>query len=153
MKKLFNQKLQEAQNSNYHIGICVRVLCGDKFLLLRRAPTDSGPGILENAGGSVDEGESLEEAACRELFEEAGITISTEQLEPLHIFEFHNKEKDVHNIKFAFKVSLKDEPSIILSDDHDHYIFMTQDEVEVLPRQGKDENFVIWQDHHTLLTM
>jgi len=45
------------------------------------------PGITRFAGGGVDEGETPEQAASRELVEELGIVLSEEQLVPLAIVE------------------------------------------------------------------
>lgn len=152
MKEEFETKLKEARENGYNIGACIRVKWNDTFLLLRRSPTDSGAGIYENPGGGVDEGETLEQAALREVFEETGITIPAVNLLPLDIFEFHNLETGKHKVKFAFSVVLDEKPDIKLSDDHDDFVFLSREEIEQLGRQGRDETYVLWTDHYKVLS-
>ncbi|CAH1232622.1 Putative mutator protein MutT4 [Paenibacillus allorhizoplanae] len=61
-------------------GACV-LLCNNKKLLLQRR-TDSG--LWELPGGSMEPGESLEEVAKRELFEETGV--EAKSLEMFRVF-------------------------------------------------------------------
>jgi 8-oxo-dGTP pyrophosphatase MutT (NUDIX family) len=53
---------------------CIAAEKGGKFLLLRRARQDTFPGLWEFPSGKVEEGESLEACARRELLEEAGLS-------------------------------------------------------------------------------
>ncbi len=152
-KEEFAEKLKEAEVAGHNIGACLRVQYRNRFLLLRRSASDFCAGIYEIPGGSVDTGEILETAAARELFEEAGINVSVDQLEPIGIFEFHNVETGKHKTKFAFAVHLSDEPEIKLSPDHDEYKFLTREEIDALPRQGRDEKYVLWEDHYRVLCL
>lgn len=57
-----------------------------KILLLKRGPTAPyNPGMYCLPGGTVEENESLEEAASRELSEETGINFHKDHLEKLKI--------------------------------------------------------------------
>lgn len=149
----FQEKFKEAQKQGNNIGACIRLKYKDTFLILRRSQTDKGAGIYEMPGGTVDEGENLEEAATRELLEETGIKISKDDLIPLGIFEFKNVETGKQKTKFAYSVSLEEKPEIILSEDHDDYLFLTKEEIEKLPRQGIDKDYLIWSDHCQILLM
>ncbi|GJM67831.1 hypothetical protein HMSSN036_00470 [Paenibacillus macerans] len=62
------------------VGACVVVIDGDFILLERR--TDNGMWGLP--GGSLEPGESLEQVARRELFEETGL--EAVQLELMDVF-------------------------------------------------------------------
>ena len=46
-----------------------------------------GDGTWEHPGGKVDPGERMRKAACRELFEEAGIFAAEHMLQPLEVVE------------------------------------------------------------------
>ena len=52
-----------------------------RILLLKRSDKeDIGIGTWEGVGGAVEEGESLEEALCREIQEEAGLSVKVDKL-------------------------------------------------------------------------
>ena len=152
-KNNFTEKFKEAKSRGYNIGSCVRVECEGKFLLLTRSKSDFNAGIFELPGGSVDEGESLEKAAVRELFEESGIVASENDVVPLTIFEFHNIETNKHKVKFAFSLNLTSLPEIILSADHSGFVWLSRDEINKLPLQGRDTDYVLWKDHFDILMM
>lgn len=138
-------------SEGHSIGACIRVSYEDKFLLIKRSTTDFSPGIYEMPGGAVDTGEKIEVAASRELFEETGIEVPPHTLSPLGVFEFHNIETGKHKTKFAFSVTLTELPTITLSTDHGSSVFMNKEDIEKLPRQGRDNEYLIWQDHYTVL--
>jgi len=56
------------------VGSCVLIFNEDRELLLQRRTDTNDWGTI---GGSLELGESLEEAAARELFEEAGLSAKT----------------------------------------------------------------------------
>ena len=51
-----------------------------RILMTKRAPEKSRSGMWEITGGSKKAGETPEHAACRELFEETGITVQEKDL-------------------------------------------------------------------------
>jgi 8-oxo-dGTP diphosphatase len=60
------------------VAVAVVVQHEGRVLALRRAPTSEvGAGIWETVSGRVEEGESLEAAAVREVEEECGIVLSS----------------------------------------------------------------------------
>lgn len=148
---IFFDKFKDAKLNGYNIGACVRVECEGKFLLVMRSESDFNGGIFEVPGGTLDNGESLEQTAIRELFEESGIVASEHDLVPLDMFEFYNSETGKHKVKFAFSLVLQSLPLIVLSKDHSKYVWLTKSEIESLPRQGVDEEFVLWRHHYTVL--
>lgn len=152
-KEIFLEKLEEAKMKSYNIGVCVRLEKNGTYLLLQRSSSDVWSDMYEMPGGSVNMGESLEVAARRELFEETGIVIEVDKLIPLGIFEFHNVETGSHKVKFAFSAKIDFDVKIELSPDHDRYQFLTREDIEKLPRQGKDEKYVIWNDHYRILSL
>lgn len=152
-KELFLKKLQEAKLRGHNIGACIRLEKDDKYLVLVRSSSDVCGGIYEMPGGSIDDGESIETAAVRELFEETGVSLEIDKLQPLGVFEFHNIETGKNNVKFAFNIKIDSDIEIILSPDHDDYKFLTKQEIEELSRQGRDEEYLIWSDHYQLLSL
>ena len=70
-------RAKEIPEGRYHIvcDILIRHLDGEFLLTLRDPEKDIYPGCLEaSAGGSALSGETPEEAACREMLEETGLT-------------------------------------------------------------------------------
>ena len=56
------------------VGLGVLVIRSGRVLMLRRANVH-GDGAWSAPGGHIDKGESLEQCAAREVFEETGVTI------------------------------------------------------------------------------
>ncbi len=66
----------------YHIVVIIMTASPrtGKILMTKRAPEKSRSGMWEITGGSKQSGETAEHAACRELYEETGITVTEDQL-------------------------------------------------------------------------
>jgi (d)CTP diphosphatase len=61
-------------------GVVAVVLRDDKFLVIRRSQHVRAPGMYCFPGGSIEEGESEEQAVVREFAEELGAVISPVRL-------------------------------------------------------------------------
>lgn len=61
------------------------------------------PGQFTMPGGKVEPGESPADAAVRELFEETGLAVTVEALEPIGAFNFRWHGKDLRCFSFAIK--------------------------------------------------
>lgn len=70
-----------------------------EYLIQKRAKTKKqAPNKWGLTAGHVDAGESYEEAMAREIQEELGIVVATEDLQPLGIFkQFYESEKTTNN--------------------------------------------------------
>ncbi len=108
----------------------VFIECKGKYLFLRKAAPAHLVGKWGVPGGKVDEGETIEEAAKRELQEEIGIDVPShaiKYLKPLYItteyasFGF-----------YIFALTLDEFPEIKLSDEHDEYRWLEEEGVEQL---------------------
>lgn len=74
------------------LGVSSLLLCDDTALLVQRGK-DPAKGLWSLPGGKVERGETLEQAAHRELFEETALTVDhlsfgefVEIIEPTHHF-------------------------------------------------------------------
>ena len=82
---------------------------GDKVLLGMKK-RGFGMGKWNGFGGKVDEGETIEEAAKRELFEEAGITVNTAENLGILDFSWEGKENEVLEVNIFKATDFSGEP-------------------------------------------
>lgn len=75
------------------LTLCL-VIKGDKILLGMKK-RGFGAGRWNGFGGKVEEGESIEEAAKRETFEECGVTITEMEKVGIHEFEFSSDRGNI----------------------------------------------------------
>ena len=95
------------------LGVICYIRDGGRVLLQQRADGAFGAGLWNGPGGHVEDGESPEEAAIREVHEEAGLVVSDlsehgvltfyfgEAAEPeyvVHVFSTERFEGDVSRI-------------------------------------------------------
>lgn len=97
------------------------VLSADRrVLLLRRSNDDpKGPGLWDLPGGTVEAGEQLEEAAYRELGEEAGLVFERGQMQLIYtktgMFERGNR------CWLFFVAECNDIENVVLSTEHQSF--------------------------------
>lgn len=75
------------------LTLCLTVQSGK--ILLGMKKRGFGMGRWNGFGGKVEQGESIEEAAGREMFEECGITIEEMEQVGVHEFEFDSKRGEI----------------------------------------------------------
>ncbi len=105
-----------------------------RLLLLQRA--DSETGTWGVPAGKFENGETPEEAALRELFEETGIAFDRHAqlqsfVQPLGALYIRKPEVDY--VYHSFKVHLDAVPEIRLSDEHVGYTWASSKEIEGMP--------------------
>lgn len=103
--------------------VCV---AGKRALLLRRSESVDKPGLWAFPGGGIDEGETAEVAAMRELFEEAGLQI--ESVKPVCEAE-----------DFSLFLHTCDEFQPTLNDEHDGYVWVSIDALPAPLHPGTEE--------------
>ncbi|HEU4324402.1 MAG TPA: NUDIX domain-containing protein [Roseiflexaceae bacterium] len=82
------------------LPVAVALLPVDNGVLAVRRTIPPKIGELALPGGYIDIGETWQEAAARELFEEAGITI-----DPAELTDFHTRSDPVGNFLLVFGVA------------------------------------------------
>ncbi len=86
--------------SHPRVGVGVVLLRGDRVLLVKRG-SEPAKGEWSVPGGLIDVGETVEQAAHRELYEECGVTADI--IKVIDIFEFIEPGEN-HKIKYHFIV-------------------------------------------------
>lgn len=103
----------------------------NKLLLLQRAQGKLEPGKWGVPAGKLENNESPENAAKRELMEETGISLENpsriQRLNSLYI-----RKPEVDYVYHVFKVQLDRIPEIHLSDEHQDYIWATSKDIETI---------------------
>lgn len=99
-----------------------------KNLLIRRSRGLEG---WESAGGKVEEGESLEEAICREVWEETGLKVIPERFLYASLDEIGGK-----NIIFVVFLCSTSEEKVVLSNEHTEYRWTDKEECRIMLCDG-----------------
>jgi len=99
---------------------------GLRFLLLRRAPNNSYPGIWQPVAGKIKPGEAAWEAGLRELEEETSFTPRQfYALDHVSTYYLHRTDEIIHVPAFLAEVELKDPE---LSHEHDAFQWLVLEE-------------------------
>jgi len=114
-------RAQAKRDGITHLSTGVAVLYDKKILLVRRVQHDFLGGYFELPGGGVDDGETIEAAALREVKEETGL-VPTKVLATFEGFDYTTDKKPrVRQINFVVEVK----PSkVVLSEEHDDYVWV-----------------------------
>ena len=106
-----------------------------KVLLLRRVSTDAvRPGEWDLPGGGVEPGESYVNAAIREAFEEAHITLQPERTQLIYAVTRLATDGRKSVNRFVFATVLAEDQTPTLSHEHQEYMWVPIGEVaQVFP--------------------
>ena len=105
--------------------------CG-KFLVARRGPNESSPGLWEFPGGKLEDGETLEDCIKRELTEELGIYSKIGKLYFQYEYHYNKISFDLYFFKVnsyegSIHLSVHDELKWITVSDIDKSMFLPGD--------------------------
>lgn len=96
---------------------------GWQVLVLRRASNVRCPGSWEMVHGKVNEGESLPNAARRELFEETGL--KPERLLSVTMHPFYLVPSDTVQLAAVFAAVVAPDAPVVRGDEHDKHGWVT----------------------------
>lgn len=102
-----------------------------RLLLLECAAKKQEAGRWGVPAGKLEKGETPEEAARRELFEETGIFIESSGLQSLG--RLYIRKADFDYVYHLFKVLLEKRPEVKLSREHPKFLWASLREQEELP--------------------
>lgn len=92
-----------------------------RILVLRRTiEHPSRPLTLDLPGGGLEDGESFEQAAVRELWEETGLHISFDDLQVIRIERQDSPERSIEGAVYKVDMPAKN-IGVLLSNEHDQY--------------------------------
>lgn len=95
-----------------------------KILIIKRAvrKEKAYPGLWDLPGGGVEEGETLQEAAAREVVEETGLEIKPARD---YFYVYHYEDKDLYVYGM---ISESKNAAVTLSDEHTEFRWISKDE-------------------------
>ena len=118
---------QASKDGVTHLSTGVAVFKDGKVLIVRRVKDDFLGGKYELPGGGVDDGETIVEAAKREVMEETGLKIN-KVIGTFEGFDYTtNKKPHVRQVNFLVEVEPGD---IILSSEHDAFLWVDSKAVD-----------------------
>jgi len=107
-----------------YVNVSVVIEKGKKCLLVQRSPNSTMSGIWEFPAGNVEIGETLEEAARREVEEETGLKVDkleyrgySERVDDRHVLVHHFRA-----LGFSGKVKIRD-------DEHSEFKWASKSEI------------------------
>jgi ADP-ribose pyrophosphatase YjhB (NUDIX family) len=107
------------------VGVHVIVERGGRILLMRRAGTGFFDGLYSLPGGHVEDGESLRDAAAREMLEETGVRFDAHALELVGVV---HRRSDTSRIDFFVRAgACPSEPEIREADKCDDLGWFARD--------------------------
>ena len=112
-----------------NISVTAFILWKGKALLVQRSATDDFlAGYWEQVGGKVEVSENQIDAVIREVQEEVGLLVKP--LRAYHQYDY------IHNggltCEVAYLCELPQEPNILLSPEHQNFIWITEEELDNL---------------------
>ena len=121
-------------DSKRYAGVMVK--CNDKVLLCKRNNLGSFPGMWSIPGGKMEEGESSQESAKREFFEETAVDISDKELTFIGLLPRHTRDgKKVKGLMYVYQLNTDKpiEPDFAAAkdgDEHTEWAYFSLNEID-----------------------
>jgi 8-oxo-dGTP diphosphatase len=123
----------EPEGFTPHVQIaCCYLEIDNGLLLLQQAHGKLDPGKWGMPAGKLEKGETPDQAARRELFEETGISLhSPSQIQGLGALYIRKPSMDY--VFHMFRVNVDQRPEIHISAEHQGYAWATSKDLEEMP--------------------
>lgn len=118
--------------------VAVYVQHGGKILLMKLSSHKPESGLWGVPAGKLEKDEAPSHGAKRELFEETGIAIESQEAFQ-SLGELYMRKPDMDYVYHLFRLQLSHIPDLLLSEEHCAYTWATEEEAKKLPlMQGAD---------------
>ena len=107
-------------------GVNVIINNQGKILILRRSSDEYYAGLWDFPGGTVEKGETLQQAAAREVKEECGLEIKLEK-NYFYIYHYQDRDLNIYDFKADFVSG-----EVVLSEEHTEFKWISKDEYKTL---------------------
>ena len=124
-------------NTRVYVSVMITDESGKILLLKRSESSQFAPGEWEFINGSIDPGETAEQAAIREISEETGIVVEPSSL--IWGDSFETTDADGRWVVIPYKVSTTS-TVVSLSDEHSESQWVTLNELSGIPYVCSDYN-------------
>jgi len=117
-----------------YTGVIVK--CEDKILLCKRNNLGSFPGMWSIPGGKLEEGETTQEGAKREFFEETAVDIQDQELTFVGMIPRHTRDgKKIKGLMYVYLLNVEnplypDLLNAIDGEEHTECGYFTLDEIK-----------------------
>jgi ADP-ribose pyrophosphatase YjhB (NUDIX family) len=108
---------------NPRVIVCCVVHCSDSVLMCRRA-IEPAQGQWNLPSGFLECGETLEEGAARETFEETGVSVDPSALELYGVLNM----TAIEQVAITFRVRIDSKPVLRVGPECEEVAFLTEDE-------------------------
>lgn len=99
-----------------------------EILLLKRAPNEFLPGLVELPSGKVEPNETLTEALVREIKEETNLDVKSID-EYLGHFDYKSKS-NTSTRQFNFEIHVRDYSKLKISEEHESAYWIKENEID-----------------------
>jgi ADP-ribose pyrophosphatase YjhB (NUDIX family) len=117
-----------------YVGVAVK--CGNKLLLCKRNNQGSFPGMWSIPGGKLEDGETTQEGAKREFFEETAIDITDKDITFVGLIPRHTRDgKKLKGLMYVYLLNVDEEimPDLVNAidgEEHTDAKYFTIDEIK-----------------------